>query len=108
MKDNPLGLEFTEELDSLYWAYNCPLQMWARHEDSGDENSPVIGWRVLNYMPRKETCRDLGENLVPNEMPTYCKNAATVLRNLASLFDAMADGKIEGIYYPDEVIPEDT
>jgi hypothetical protein len=35
-------------------------------------------------------------------MPQFCKNAAAVLRNLATLFELMADGKIDHIYYPDK------
>jgi len=43
----------------LYWAYNLPLQVWPQHEDPEDENSPVVGSRILNYMPRRERCCDL-------------------------------------------------
>ena len=86
----------TDEWGGLYWAYNCPLQMWP-----GDD-----GWRVVNYMPRKETCDSLDDRVSREEMPQFCRNAAIRLRNLAMLFDAMADGKIDTIYYPDETLEE--
>ena len=83
----------TEQWNGLYWAYNCPLQMWKDGER---------GWRVVNYMPRKETCDSIDERVTAEEMPQFCKNAAAVLRNLATLFELMADGKIDHIYYPDK------
>ena len=83
----------TDEWGSLYWAYNCPLQMWQRSKDT---------WRVLNYMPRKEDCDTMDEPVTREEMPQFCRNAAIRLRNLAKLFDAMAEGKIDYIYYPDK------
>lgn len=85
----------TEEWNGLYWSYNCPLQMWGNARD---------GWRVLNYMPRKERCEYLEETLTAEEMPQFCRNAAVVLRNLADLFEAVADGTIDSIYYPDESV----
>ena len=95
----------TENFDSIYWSYNCPLQMWPVTEDPEDENSKVLGWRVVNYMPRKESCSDMGDELVSkDELKTYCNNASKVLRNLASLFDALAENRIDTIYYPDEQI----
>ena len=87
----------TDEWDTGYWAFNCPLQMWGNAKD---------GWRVVNYMPRKERCSELDERVTVDEMPQFCRNASARLRNLASLFDAMADGKIDMIYYPDEVVEE--
>ena len=82
----------TEEWDKSYWSYNCPLQMWKA--DDG-------GWRVLNYMPRKEMVKNIETIVTPNEMPQFCRNASARLRNLAALFDAMAKGDIDYIYYPD-------
>ena len=87
----------TENFPKSYWGLNCPLQMW------GDAKS---GWRVVNYMPRRETCGELDERITEKEMPQFCKNTASILRNLADLFDAMADGKIDYIYYPDKSIAE--
>lgn len=87
----------TDAWDGLYWSYNCPLQMWGNAED---------GWRVVNYMPRKGSCIDMETRVTAEEKPRFCRNAAARLRNLANLFDAMADGKIETIYYPDETVEE--
>ena len=100
--ENPLGLEYTDEYGREYWAWNCPLQMWATYKDEEDEKTPVTGWRILNYMPRKEACCSMDEEITPEEMPAYCRNAAKVLRNLADRFDMVADGKVTNIYYPDE------
>ena len=100
---NPFNLEFTDNYGSLYWSYNVPLQMWPTNEDPEDEESKIIGWRVLNYMPRKERCCDLDEIITPDEMPAYCKNAAKLLRNLADRFDKMANKEIDNIYYHDEI-----
>ena len=86
-------VEPTAQWDSMYWAFNCPLQMW---------NQSFDRWRVVNYMPRKETCDSMEELVTREEMPQFCRNAAVRLRNLAKLFDAMADGKIDYIYYPDK------
>lgn len=83
----------TAERGGLYWAYNCPLQMHGNAKN---------GWRCVNYMPRKETCCDLEYRVTAAEMPQFCRNAAAILRNLAALFDAMADGKIDRIYCPDK------
>lgn len=83
----------SEAWNELYWSYNCPLQMW------GDADT---GWSVVNYMPRKERCITLEERVTKEEMPQFCRNAAIRLRNLAALFEAMAEGKIDIIYYPDE------
>lgn len=83
----------TDTWDETYWAFNCPLQMWGNAKE---------GWRVLNYMPRKEACKNLDEIVTLDEMPQFCRNSANILRNLAALFDTMADGKIDYIYYPDQ------
>ena len=82
-----------EKFNNLFWAYNCPLQMW-RNDDGT--------WRVINYMPRKERIGILDEQITKEELPDFCKNTAHILRNLAELFDALADGKIDTIYYPDK------
>jgi len=93
-----MSIEFepTEEWDSLYWAYNCPLQMWPADG----------GFSVVNYMPRKEMCRPLETVVSHKELPQFCVNASKTLRNLADLFDALGRGEINGIYYPDETVEE--
>lgn len=89
--------EDQENFDELFWEYNCPLQMW--HRDDGT-------WSVVNYMPRKERIVTLGMHVTKKELPVFCKNASYILRNLADLFDALADGKINTIYYPDEKVED--
>lgn len=44
--------------------------------------------------------------LLAAELPQFCKNTAVVLRNLAALFEALGEGKIKTIYYPDETVEE--
>lgn len=79
-----------------FWSMNLPLQMWPVDE----------GWRVLNYMPRKEKAAFLEANVSKEDVPAFCKNTSAVLRNLADLFDLLGEGRIDTIYYPDES-PED-
>lgn len=86
-----------EKFGKLFWAYNCPLQMWRCDDDS---------WSVLDYMSRKERIATLNERVTRKELPNFCKNTAHILRNLADLFDALADGKIDTIYYPDEKVED--
>ena len=83
--------------DELFWSYNCPLQMWHHDDDT---------WSIVNYMPRKERIVTLDERVTKKELPRFCKNASYILRNLADLFDALADGKIDAIYYPDEKVED--
>lgn len=87
-----LPIKPTEQWNGLYWAYNLPLQMWHSEE----------GWRVLNYMPRKERCQNLEELVTKEELPQFCQNTATILRNLADLFELLGKGEINHVYYPDE------
>ena len=89
--------ESQERFDDLYWSYNCPLQMWPC------DNST---WSIVNYMPRKERIATLDERVTKEELPSFCKKTAYILRNLAELFDALGEGKIDTIYYPDEKVEE--
>ena len=84
-----------EKFDAVFWSYNCPVQMFSRDDST---------WGVTNYMPRKRRIAELGEKVTKEELPSFCENTARILRNLAELFDALADGKIDTIYYPDENI----
>lgn len=90
-------LENQGKFDKGFWAFNCPVQMFPL--DNGT-------WRILNYMPRKERIVELGKTVTKEELPGFCKNTAHILRNLANLFDALGDGKIDTIYYPDEKVEE--
>lgn len=90
--------------DSLYWAYNLPLQVWPRHEDPEDETSPVVGARILNYMPRKERCCDLDLNdlLEEETRAEFFESAALHLENLARLMREASKDPSLCVYYPDE------
>lgn len=88
-----------------YWNYNLPLQLWPDHEDPDDDNSKVVGYSILNYMPRKERCITLKLDEDTLEEQTYeefCTKAAEVLENLAELFRRAATNPGTIIYYPDE------
>lgn len=86
-----------EKFNNLFWSYNLPLQMWHRDDDT---------WSVLDYMPRKERVVTFDERVTREELPDFCRNTARILRNLADLFDALGDGKIDKIYYPDETVED--
>jgi hypothetical protein len=81
-----------------YWIFNLPLQIWRL--DDGTWHVPV------NYMPRKECCSSLDDHVSDADRPQFCRNAAAILRNLADLFDAAADGQLDHIYYPDKPVAE--
>jgi hypothetical protein len=83
--------------NEIYWASNLPLQIWK--SDDGT-------WSIVNYMPRKERCASLDEHVSDADRPQFCRNTAAVLRNLAALFDAAADGQLDHIYYPDKPVSE--
>jgi hypothetical protein len=89
---------------SLYWAFNLPLQVWPMHADPNDENSPVVGARILNYMPRRERCEtmDLSELLVEQTRQEVFERAALVLENLARLMREAGADPTKQVYYPDE------
>lgn len=96
------GIQPTEEWQDIYWGMNMPLQMWGSTNETTGERE----YAVLNYMPRKERCQTLESRVTQEELPQFCKNAAVVLRNLASLFEALGEGKIRTIYYPDQTVEE--
>lgn len=96
-EENRLPIVPTEEWPTIFWAYNLPLQMWGNAKN---------GWRVLNYMPRKERCQYLESSVTKEELPQFCQNTALILRNLAELFEALGRGEIKTVYYPDELLSE--
>ena len=89
--------------NQLYWAYNLPLQVWPKHQDPCDEKSPIVGARVLNYMPRKERCEDcdLSDLLGEQTREEFFESAAQVLENLARLMREAAKDPALLVYYPD-------
>jgi hypothetical protein len=48
----------------------------------------------------------LDDHVSDADRPQFCRNAAAILRNLADLFDAAAEGKVDYIYYPDKPVSE--
>jgi hypothetical protein len=81
-----------------YWMFNLPLQIWRL--DDGTWHVPV------NYRPVRLCCLSLDNHVSDADRPQFCRNASAILRNLADLFDAAADGKIDCIYYPDQPLAE--
>ena len=95
--------------DKTYWTYNLPLQVWPKHEDPEDENTPVVGARILNYMPRKERCceLELEEVLEGETREEFFENAAMRLENLAKLMRKAGKDPAMCVYYHDEGMEED-
>ena len=91
------------EKNKLYWAYNLPLQVWPRRQDSDDEKSPIVGARVFNYMPRKERCEDcdLADLLGEQTREEFFESAALHLENLARLMREAAKDPALLVYYHD-------
>ena len=90
-----------------YWSYNLPLQLWPKHVDPEDDASDVVGYSILNYMPRKERCATIqldGNTLDEQTYEEFCMKAADVLENLAKLFRKAAVNPGTVIYYPDEEV----
>ncbi len=87
----------------LYWAYNLPLQVWPNHQDPDDENSPIVGSRLLNYLPRKGQVVDCELSEVLNEQTReeFFETAAQTLENLARLMREAAKDPALLVYYPD-------
>lgn len=92
--------------NSLYWALNMPLQAWPIH----DENSEIVDYVLLNYMPRLERCEMLEMSNVVGDQPPeeFFETAAKHLENLARQFRRLANKEIDRVYYPDEGMGETT
>lgn len=91
------------EKNGLYWAYNLPLQVWPIHEKPEDENSKIVGARILNYMPRKERCHEttLDELLDEQTREEFFESAAKRFENMARLMREAAKDERLVVYYPD-------
>jgi len=89
--------------NKLYWSYNLPLQVWPKHANPDDPESPVIGARVLNYMPRKERCEsfDLEELLDEQTREEFFESTAQHLENLARLMREAGKDPAKTVYYHD-------
>lgn len=95
------------EKNTAYWTFNLPLQLWP--ENGEDEEGPVTGYRILNYMPRRERCETLRleDCLGDQTKEEYLEQAALVFENLAKLFRQAKKNPEYHIYYPDETPEEE-
>ena len=90
--------------NTVYWAYNLPLQVWPIYEDPDDENSTIIGTEILNYMPRKEEvveC-DLKDLINDQTRQEFFETAALHFENMAKLMKKAATDESFIVYYHDE------
>lgn len=100
--------------NSLYWAYNVPLQIMPKFEMCEEDtdsyvlddkgNKKITGYNVVNYMPRKETCCDceLDELLDGTQSrEEFLEYAAQHLENLARLMRECIHNPEMHIYYAD-------
>ena len=96
--------------NELYWVYNLPLQVWPKHADPEDKNSPVISTRILNYMPRKERCCDLelDEAMGEQSREEFFECAALRFENLARLMREAGKNPAMHIYYHDDGMEQTT
>ncbi len=104
----PLERLVMPQKNKLYWSYNLPLQVWARRKDQEDEKSEIVDYRLLNYMPRKESFCELMLSDVKNDQnhEEFFETAATMYDNLAKQCRAIARSEDDGIYYPDSGMEE--
>lgn len=95
--------------NSLYWAYNLPLQVSPIRKDDEDESSSIVGYRILNYMPRKERCEilDIEDVIGEQTQEEFFESAAQHFENLAKQFRKLAKKEIDTVYYHDEGMAKD-
>lgn len=94
------------KLNDIYWTYNIPLQVWPVRQEEENKDSPIVGYEVLNYAPRKSSCStmnssDFKDLLKEQNEEEFFNNAADKLEALAKKFRQMAKKEISHIYYPD-------
>ena len=87
-----------EDWGEGYWMFNLPLQIWRL--DDGTWSIPA------NYIARRERCVHADQGLSDADRPQFCRNSAAILRNLADLFDAAADGQIDCIHCPNKPVSQ--
>lgn len=84
--------------NSLYWAYNCPLQYWPANNDDGEYRPS----HILNYMPRKHRCEEIELHLLDEQThEEFFNTAADKLENLAKLMRRAAKDPSFTVYYHD-------
>jgi hypothetical protein len=102
MKDitNELAAQ-NRDKNKITWEYNIPLQVWPIHKDPENETTPIIGWEILNYMPRKERVvrLNLEEVLGGQTREEYMNTAAIYYERMAEMFREAAKNKSRIIYY---------
>lgn len=86
----------------LYWAYNLPLQLQTVYEDPEDEESRVVGYKILNYIPRKEYVYwlDLEDTYDGVAKDEYLAEAVKKLRDLALKMEESIGKERPFVYYP--------
>jgi hypothetical protein len=92
--------------NSIYWSYNLPLQVWPVYEDPETvdfDSCPVVGTRILNYMPRKRRCEEieLSDVIGDQTREEFFETAAIHLENLARLMRTVKDDPRAHVYYHD-------
>lgn len=102
-EEKQVAKRVAEDIGRTHFAFNLPLQMWFEKDEETDE----ISCRMLNYMPRKEQVCDLQlSELYDGKMPTkeqfrdFCDTTIAIYKNLIRKFEALRDGKIDTVYYP--------
>jgi len=99
-------MKFTEndKNNEIYWSYNLPLQLWPIREDDEDDNSKIIDYRIVNYMPRKESICEMNLSKLEEDQTReeIFEQAAKYFENLARLFRKAITDKEMHIYYHDE------
>lgn len=104
-----------------YWMYNLPLQISPNYETDPidpdsylldrEGNKIISGYSVLNYMPRKSSCRELelGELIGDMTREEFLEYSAQHLENLARLMRNAIHDPHASIYYHDEdfILDED-
>ena len=93
----PIDLQPTDNFDALFRRCKVHQTVRLRPDLQRHIQRPVKengGYRVLNYMPRKEACNSLEQIVSEDELKPFCHNAAAILRNL------------DLIYYADKSVDE--
>ena len=100
-KEQEIAVRSASKVGSAFWSYNLPLQFYR------DEETKKLS-RIVNYMPRKETCcelsaRDLFENVgkfTEQDVRDVCDTSIAILKNLIRQIERFRDGKEDIVYYP--------
>ena len=100
-KEQAIAVRSAQNVGDSFWAYNLPLQFF-RDEETGKLT------RIVNYMPRKETCCELSandlfecnSNFTEQDVKDVCDTSIAILKNLIRQIERFRDGKEDIVYYP--------